>query len=370
MLHEFLSAEREEILALCAHKIINISDPKLSSDKMEAGLPLFYDGLIDVLSRAEQETSEGEKEANALEHIGRNTAAQHGEESLKRGYTLSQVVHGYGSICQGITEYAQRKDIVITAREFSYLNLCLDIAIADAVTAYDNVQREMMDREEATRLGYLTHELRNALSNATLSYLLIKNGTVGMGGNTSRVLEEAHARMRDIIDRSLTDVRLRGLSRVERQKVRLLRLVSEVEAAAAMEAQAKLVQFSIDVAPDLEILADHHLMVSALGNLVQNAIKFTKLGSTIWIRARVEGQNVVIEIEDQCGGLPTDKIDALFEPFAQMNADRTGVGLGLAICRHAVSLNGGVVSARDVPNEGCIFSIDLPSAEVPQVTAL
>jgi hypothetical protein len=150
----------------------------------------------------------------------------------------------------------------------------------------------------------------------------------------------------------------------------MLQLVSEVEAAASADASAKFIQFSIDVAPDLEIFADHHFMVSALGNLVQNAIKFTKLGSTIWIRAREAGQRVVIEIEDECGGLATDKIEELFQPFSQKDLDRTGIGLGLAICQQAVSLNGGILSARDVPGHGCVFSIDLPRAEEFQVSAV
>jgi hypothetical protein len=181
MLHQFLSAEREEILALCARKVMNTSDRKLSSTEMEEGLPLFYDELIAALKLIEQETTPEGNEAHGSNSISRNSAAQHGEESLKLGYTVSQVVHGYGSICQGITEYAQQKEEPITVREFQCLNLCLDIAIAESVTAYDRVQRETLDREEVQRLGFLAHELRNALQNAAMSFHVIKTGTVGVG---------------------------------------------------------------------------------------------------------------------------------------------------------------------------------------------
>jgi signal transduction histidine kinase len=370
MLHQFLMEERKEILALCAEKVLKSSDQKSSNAELEEGLPLFYDGLIQVLKRAEQETSESEKDTLAREHIGRGIAIHHGEEAQKLGYTLSQVIHGYGCICQGITEYAENNDQPITAREFSFLNLCLDNVIAEAVTAYDRVQRETTESEEVARLGFLVHELRNALSNAIMSFSVIKEGTVGVGGNTSRIVDRAHTRMRDLIDRSLTEVRLRSHPTVEPQRGSLLQLVSEVEAAASGDARAKLVEFSIEVPPTLEIYADHHLLVSALGNLVQNAIKFTQLGSTIWIRASEVGSRVVIEIEDQCGGLSTDKIEELFQLFTQRDADRSGVGLGLAICRRAVSLNGGVLSARDVPGQGCIFAIDLPRAEEVEVSSV
>jgi hypothetical protein len=362
MLHEFLLTEREAIIALCARKFFDTTDPKLSSGKMEEGLSLFYDDLTEVLKKNSQDIFTEDLESNIPETTAGNAAARHGEIALKLGYTVSQVVHGYGSICQGITEYAQQKDQPITVQEFKNMNLCLDIAIAESLTEYARIQRETSDSEEIERLGFLAHEMRNALTTAVMSFFVIKNGSVGVGGKTSRVLENAHERMRDLIDRSLTEVRLRSSPAVVREKSLVLQLVSEVEASVSGEASARSVRFSIEVAPNLEVLADHHLLVSALGNLVQNAIKFTKPGSTVGIRAREAGDRVVIEIEDQCGGLSTDKMDELFKPFTQMDSDRSGVGLGLAICRQAVALNEGILSARDVPGKGCVFTMDLPRA--------
>ena len=100
----------------------------------------------------------------------------------------------------------------------------------------------------------------------------------------------------------------------------------------------------------------------ALSNLVQNAIKFTKADGNVWIRGRNVTGRVLIEVEDECGGLPPGKVEELFLPFSQKGTDRTGVGLGLSISKHAISLNDGQVSARDLPRKGCIFTIDLPRA--------
>ncbi|MHC5755599.1 MAG: sensor histidine kinase [Nostoc sp.] len=369
MLHEFLLAERDEILALCSKKIVGLADSMSSSDEMERGLPVFYDELIEVL-RADADIDEsGKANNNSIESLHRAAAERRGKESLKLGYSISQVVHGYGAICQAITEYIQENSSeTASPREFNRLNFCLDIAIAEAVTEFNRGQRENADRDEVLRLGFLAHELRNALTSASLASQLIITGKVGANGSTSRILENAHKRMRDIIDRSLVEVRLRNESTGQYQRCRVIHLVSEVEATAWFEASAKSIEVCVEVAPELEVLIDRHLIISALSNLVQNAIKFTKKGGIVWIRGKAVGGRVLLEIEDQCGGLPPGEVEELFKPFSQMGTDKSGVGIGLTISRRSISLNKGILSVRDIPHQGCVFSIDLPKASSPLPT--
>ena len=99
-----------------------------------------------------------------------------------------------------------------------------------------------------------------------------------------------------------------------------------------------------------------------VANLVQNAFKFTAAKSHVALRARAEGERVLIEVEDECGGLPAGATEALFAPFEQRGGDRTGVGLGLSISRRGVEANGGTLRVRDLPGRGCVFTIDLPRA--------
>lgn len=363
MLHEFLLAKRDDILALCAEKISYLVDSKSSSDEMERGLPVFYDELIEVLRADTDEPSE--QGSNTVENIHRASAERRGKESLRLGYSISQVVHGYGALCQAITQYVQENGSqAVSAREFNRLNFCLDVAIAEAVTEFDRGQRKNVEQDEVQRLGFIAHELRNALNSASLAYRLIKTGKVGADGSTARILEDAHKRMREIIDRSLVEVRLRNEPTVQYQRCRVIQLISEVEETALFEARAKLIELRVEAAPELEVLVDRHLIISALSNLVQNAIKFTKLGGIIWIRGKALDGRVLLEIEDQCGGLPPGKVEELFAPFSQLGTDKSGLGLGLTISRRAVSLNKGILSVRDLPSQGCMFSIDLPLASI------
>jgi signal transduction histidine kinase len=79
---------------------------------------------------------------------------------------------------------------------------------------------------------------------------------------------------------------------------------------------------------------------------------------------------VLIEVEDECGGLPAGKAEDLFRPFEQRGTNRSGLGLGLAIARESVETNGGLVRARNLPGRGCVFTIDLPRQAVESDTAI
>lgn len=363
MLHEFLVKEQVGILKLCREKLLKLSASKDSSSEMELGLPLFYEELISLL-QADEEASR-DMMGESKEQSYRDSAARRGRESLRLRYTISQVVHGYGAICQAITEYAtERATKAFEAREFNRLNFCLDVAIAEAVTEFSKGERENLTRAENERLGFLAHELRNALGNAALAHQMIKTGVVGLGGSTNQVLETALSRMKNIIDRSLAEVRLRGDPIVDRARCRIVDLVGEVEAMAISEASAKGIRLHVEIDADLVVSVDRHLIVSAISNLLQNAIKFTWPQSNVWLRARSLGDRVRIEVEDECRGLPPGAIEELFQPFSQKGPNKSGIGLGLSISRRAVDLNGGQLSAVDLPGKGCIFSIDLPREPV------
>jgi len=358
MFHEFLLEERENILALCKEKVLRLSDSRSSSPEMELGLPVFYDELIEVLQADEATLAKGLE--NVSRGILRDSAGRRGKESLKLGYTISQVVFGYGALCQAITEYAGKCiDQTIEPREFNRLNLCLDVAVAEAVTEFTRSQQVVTANEEVERLGALAHEMRNTLARAIAAHRMIIRGVVGIAGSTNKVLEDALTRMKNIIDRSLSEVRLRIEPEMDRQQSRVIDLVGEVEATSMSEASQKSLTMHIQVPPELVVSVDRHLMVSAISNLVENAINLTNPNGNIWIRGKAVGDLVLLEVEDECGGLSPEKIEALFQPDTQKHANKSGVGPGLSIAKRAITRNGGQISVHDVPGKGCVFTVTL-----------
>jgi len=120
------------------------------------------------------------------------------------------------------------------------------------------------------------------------------------------------------------------------------------------------VHLNFTVDPSIQLTADRHMVFSALSNLVNNAVKFTKEHGNVTVRGKESGGRVLIEVEDECGGLPEGKSEELFKSFVQKGADKTGMGLGLSLSRRAVELNQGTLTAHNIIQKGCVFTIDLP----------
>jgi len=350
MLPEFLRANREEIIARTREKVLGRAAPRPTDMELQTGIPLFLDQLIGAL---------GNPSAPPTPEITAS-ATKHGSDLLRMGFSVSQVVHDYGGLCQAITELAVDRKASIGAEEFQILNGCLDDAIAQAVTEFERQREQAVSSQGVTSLGVLAHELRNQLNVAVIAFQVLKTGNVGTSGSTGAMLERSLRSMRDLVDRSFADVRLQaGMNRVER--VVLAELIEEVSVGAAVDARERGLQFTVGpVEHEVTIEVDRHHLASALANLLQNAFKFTRSHSSVELRTRTTADRVLIDIADECGGLPPGKTNELFLLFAQRGADRTGLGLGLAIARQGVEESGGKIHVRDLPGKGCVFTVDLP----------
>lgn len=126
-----------------------------------------------------------------------------------------------------------------------------------------------------------------------------------------------------------------------------------------IEAKSKNQTLEINIDPTLVAEADQQLVYSAVSNLIQNALKYTHPGGKIQIRGAFADSNIVIEVEDECGGL-SDRASELFKPFEQQHENRKGLGLGLTIAQNAINLNHGTLGVRNLPGKGCVFTITLP----------
>jgi signal transduction histidine kinase len=154
---------------------------------------------------------------------------------------------------------------------------------------------------------------------------------------------------------------------VQHRLFSLAEFIGEVRLSASLEAQVKECLLTISpVDPLLAVDADRDLLLSAVGNVLQNAFKFTAQGTEVTLNAYAVAGRILIDVEDNCGGLPPGDTEKMFKPFSQGGVDRTGLGLGLSISRLSVEANGGIISVRDVPGSGCVFTIDLPRHSLPE----
>jgi len=142
--------------------------------------------------------------------IGR-AAALHGAELLRRGFTVDQVVHDYGDVCQCVTALAVEQDVPISTDEFRTLNRCLDNAIADAVSAFAAGHQTSIDRDSQThqhRLDVYLGDHRRLTDVAIQSLAAIKTGNIGIGGATGALLTHALEELSAITERAMPELRV------------------------------------------------------------------------------------------------------------------------------------------------------------------
>jgi signal transduction histidine kinase len=362
--HTFLANNRAELIARCRAKVARRPQHAAREQQLAGGIPLFLSQLTRTL-RAEEEGELGESmrisgasggDSTALSEMGVSAVA-HGKELLDLGYTVDQVVHDYGDLCQAITDLAFERDAPFTVDEFRTLNRCLDNAIADAVTEF-SIQRDEADVNE--RLGVLAHELRNHVQTATMAFAALESGKIAIGGSTGGVLKRSLASLSTLLTVALAEVRVAAGLQSD-AVFSLAAFVAEAAQVASLDAaQRGCVFWPPVVDPMLRIAGNRELLLAALVNLLQNGFKFTHPHSEVTLNAYGVGNRVLIEVHDHCGGLSPGAADEMFKPFTRRSDDKSGLGLGLSIARQSVAASGGRLSVHDLPGTGCVFTISLP----------
>ena len=212
MLHELLTSNHKELIRRCREKATKRFEPSEIPAAIDHGVPLFLQQLVDTL-RLEQLTPahgvSGPEATPASSEIAR-AAALHGAELLRLGYSVEQVVHEYGDICQSVTEIAVELHAKIAADEFRTLNRCLDDAIADAVASFGSARQISINDQAQTlhdRLSAFSDEHRRLVDIAIQSYSAIKTGNVGLTGATGTLLIHTLNELRSLAERTLPEIR-------------------------------------------------------------------------------------------------------------------------------------------------------------------
>lgn len=133
MLGEFIVTHRDAIIANARVRVEARRSPKATEAELTSGIPIFLDQLAEALHRA------GRRDVGAQDEFGRS-AIRHAQAVVGMGLPVAQVVHDYGDICQAITQVALGHGLRVPTEDFKSLNLCLDDAIAAAVTEFGELR--------------------------------------------------------------------------------------------------------------------------------------------------------------------------------------------------------------------------------------
>jgi hypothetical protein len=217
MLHEFVRTNRDDLIRRCRFKVAQRSSPPASETDLQYGVALVLDQLSEALAREEASPTAHEDAvfgcppSNPGSVESGRTAALHGSELFRLGYTVDEVVHDYGDVCQAVTELAKETDSPVTVDEFHTLNRLLDESIATAVSSYLSLHHSSSFHEGAQvlheRLGTLAEEQRALLEIALNALEALKAASAGPMGAKGIMLEDSLLQLRALIERSLPVIR-------------------------------------------------------------------------------------------------------------------------------------------------------------------
>lgn len=348
-MHSFVVEHRAELVDHCLQHLRE-SHPERSDVELLDNLPRFIDELLRAL-----EQDIGNPMGRGAGHTPE--AAAHGRRRLEHGYDIASVSIDYGLFSDAIGEVASRYGIAFHPREYQVLNACVDGAISAALEDYWDAARAEIDHQATEMIGFLAHELRNSVSAVRLAFDAVREGHVGLHGRTAEMIERNLERLEYLVGHAVTGVKLRAGLTLDLRELDVLVLLRAIIDGMR---PARGVTIDVDAVSPCVIQGDEQLLTSALSNLIQNALKYTRDDTEVRVTVSAEPSVIVVAVADECGGLPAGATEELFTTFVRKSTDRTGVGLGLAIARQAVRSHGGDITVIDRPGHGCVFEVRLP----------
>ena len=146
-------------------------------------------------------------------------------------------------------------------------------------------------------------------------------------------------------------------------QLRPIRVATVLRNLQASYVPERAISVGLDVDESLHVLADEAVLGSAIGNLLDNAIKFSRSGGRVVLRCRAEDLGVVIEVEDECGGIDDATVTESFSPSASADSRPRTLGSGLTMAKRAVDAMGGAAYVENRPGLGCTFALLFPPAQ-------
>jgi two-component system, OmpR family, sensor histidine kinase SenX3 len=327
------------------------------ADRLQSALDAMPNGVIvadaegHVVVRNQAADHAGEDVHN---EVLVQAAVQHHLRAALRGGERSQTVELYGP---------PRRVVIVHARP-----LGTEGAVA---TIEDVTERSRLDQVRTDFVANISHELKTPIGALSVlaETLIDETDPVVINRLATKTVNEAH-RVAKIIDDllELSRIELRGDLAISECDV--AGLMAEATSRNSYAAEQRKVEVTVGEVPEgLTIHADSAQLASALGNLVDNAVKYSEIGGKVTLTAFPDSQGVTFTVTDSGIGIPARDLDRIFERFYRVDRARSrgtgGTGLGLSIVRHVASNHGGAVTVESREGEGSTFRLHIPDRMVP-----
>lgn len=365
-MHTFLANNHDELATRCRAKVAQRPKRNATGGQLENGVPMFLHQLQRTLEAEERGAADKSLEisgssdgsSSAMSEIGVSATA-HGKELLCLGYSIDQVVHDYGDVCQSVTDLAFERDAPFTVDEFRTLNRCLDNAIADAVAEFtyqrDSATARKHSDDVMECIGVTAHDLRNALRTAASAVTALEAGSLPISGATGSILKRSHSRLALLVDAILNEVRPVDATDDE-PAFSVALFIAEVGKTAAVLASSQgrwICAPPVDAA--LAVKGNRRLLSEAIASILQTALNFTDAGTEVTLLAYGSGDRILIDVKGQGRGCRQGDTES-------MTGGQAGQAMNqrLSKARESVEAASGNLTVKDLSGIGCVFTIDLP----------
>jgi signal transduction histidine kinase len=359
-LAETIERTRSDIVRLWLERV----DQEVQRSGKALSVSELRDGLEDYLARIAEELRSDRAIAPGGAAAWRDIAREHAVTRVRQGFDIDQLVREFIILRQVIAEVLHEEGVAVEG-QLVYLADLIEGAIAQAVKSYVDSRDFESRRLQAEQIGFLTHELRNPLTIAMISASRLQNKAQlkGPAQRSAELLARSLERLKSLIDGVLTAEKLEaGEVEARTTQVALGEIMEEALRAARMQALDRGLALDASFDSEVTLQIDPKLTISALQNVVDNAVKFTDEGR-VEVVAEAEGDKVVVHVYDNCEGISEEELTTIFEPFRRGHTRRPGTGLGLAIARRSIEAQGGKIGADARSARGCHFWLTLPRAK-------
>lgn len=286
----------------------------------------------------------------------------------------SMLGHGpYVSAFQGADRAMMAQLLVL----FGYLPILLVAALLEERDRLSDrakagqVRAERASEAKSRLLANVAHEIKSPVGGVIGIGELWRTGQLGpitptqgeMAEMLVKTARQVEALAHDLLDVARAES---GAVKVELRPTDVPGVLDDVRRATSLRPEAQGIRIEVISEGDgLIALADSQRLVQVIGNLTSNAVKYGGSGGVVTLRANRVHDGVRIEVIDQGPGLTAEKQTQLFEPFNRLGLERStveGHGIGLALAKRLVELQGGSIGVISTPGEGACFWVELPAA--------
>ena len=238
--------------------------------------------------------------------------------------------------------------------------------IADLGRDFDRMAQQLQNLVSAQRrlLHDVSHELRSPLARLHAAIGLARQEPAKLEGTLERIEREA-TRLDSLVGEVLALARLEsGTASRTKERVDLATIAANIAEDARFEAEALRRSVRFSASGDAPVIGNGDLLHRAVENIVRNAVKFTKEGTTVDVRVQTTRTSAILTVSDHGPGITPSELEKVFDPFyrGESGQGTAGFGLGLAIAQRAVDAHGGAIHAANVVGGGLQVEVELPLA--------